>query len=117
MKLLANENIPSASVHVLRTEGFDVVSVGENFKGISDREVIEFAIKEGRTVITFDRDYGELVFRHGYRIPAGVIYLRWKQYQPDEPGRYLVELLRKESIDLSNALTVIDDDSIRQRKY
>jgi len=75
------------------------------------------AIREERIILTFHRHYGELVFRHGYRPPSGVIYLRWRQFRPEDPGRYLVRLFRSTEIDFSCALTVIDDDTIRQRRY
>jgi predicted nuclease of predicted toxin-antitoxin system len=39
--------------------------------GISDEEVIELSIRQNRIIITFDSDYGELVFKHGYK-PKGV---------------------------------------------
>lgn len=112
MKLLLNENIPAASSQLLKAEGFDTISIGEGFKGVSDREVIELAIVEERTIITFDRDYGELIFRYGFKPSAGVIYLRWKQFQPDEPGKYLAALLKAKSVDFSNALTVIGEANI-----
>ena len=67
--------------------------------------------------MTFDRDYGELIFRHGYKPPAGVIYLRWKNFEPEDPGRYLAELLTGTDIDFSQAVTVIDEDTIGQRSY
>ncbi len=117
MKLLANENIPLASVQYLRSYGVDITAVGQEFSGISDREVIQLAIEEQRTIITFDRDYGELIFRCGYRPPCGVIYLRWKTFSPDGPGKYLASIIQKSQIDFTYALTVIDEDSIRQRKY
>ncbi len=117
MRLLANENFPLKSAHVLKAAGFDVKVVGVEFAGITDQEVVEIAIQEERTIVTFDRHYGELIFRQGYRPAAGVIYLRWKQFRPEDPGKYLVELLASSKIDFSCALTVIDQDSIRQRKY
>ncbi len=46
-----------------------------------------------------------------------MVFLRWKQFAPDEPGRYLAELFSSGQIDFSNALTVIDEDTIRQRRY
>jgi len=117
MRLLANENFPLKSTHILRAAGFDVKVVGVEFAGIADREVIKIAIEEERTIVTFDRHYGDLIFRQGYRPSAGVIYLRWRQFGPEDPGRYLADLLASSHIDFSNALTVIDQDSIRQRRY
>ncbi len=117
MKLLANESFPLKSVQNLKAQGFDIKVVGLEFGGITDREVMKIAMGEGRTIVTFDRDYGELIFRHGYRPPAGVIYLRWRRFGPEDPGRYLAELLTDTQIDFSQALTVIDEDTIRQRRY
>ena len=56
MKLLANENFPLTSVQFLRSKGHDVLFVGEDFPGISDEEVLEVALKEKRTILTFARE-------------------------------------------------------------
>jgi predicted nuclease of predicted toxin-antitoxin system len=117
MRLLANGNFPLKSADILKAAGFDVKVVGVEFAGITDHEVMETAIREERTILTFDRHYGELIFRDGYRPGSGVIYLRWRQFTPEEPGRYLAELLKSAEIDFSQALTVIDEDTIRQRRY
>lgn len=86
MKFLANENFPLASTTYLRDKGFDIKAVGAHFKGISDKEVIEFAEKEQRTILTFDRDYGELIFKYGNKPSQGVIYLRLVDYEPNGTG-------------------------------
>ncbi|MEW5920437.1 MAG: DUF5615 family PIN-like protein [Bacillota bacterium] len=65
MKFLANENIPLKSIEVLRKKGFDVKSVSELFPGISDKEVLTFAKKEQRIILTFDKDYGYLLYKEG----------------------------------------------------
>jgi predicted nuclease of predicted toxin-antitoxin system len=117
MKLLANENIPLASIKILEKAGFDVKAVGKDFAGILDSEVMELAIQEHRTIITFDRDYGELIFKKGYRPQAGVIYLRWDDFQPYEPGEYLQEFFKSKDLQFEGMLTVISKNNIRQRKY
>ncbi len=76
MKLLANENFPLTSVRILKNAGYDIKAIGIEFAGILDSEVIEIATIEERTILTFDRDYGELIFRKGYKPEAGIIYLR-----------------------------------------
>ena len=117
MKMLANENFPISSVKILERAGYDIIAVGNEFAGILDSEVIELAINQQRTIITFDRDYGELIFKKGYRPQAGVIYLRWDNFQPNEPGEYLIELFKSKDIQYDHMLTVIGMDYIRQRKY
>jgi predicted nuclease of predicted toxin-antitoxin system len=117
MKLLANENFPLKSVLYLKSKGFDVCAIGVDNPGVQDSVVMSIAISEERTILTFDRDYGELIFRHNHKPPKGVIYLRLDEYKPDEPGKIIEELILKNEIDFANALTVFDKNGIRQRKY
>ena len=79
--------------------------------------MIQIANDEQRTILTFDRDYGELIFKKGYLPYAGVIYLRWNNYQPDEPGNYLITLLKSNRIEFYGKLTVIGYKTIRQRIF
>ncbi len=117
MKLLANENFPITSVKVLSNAGYDILSVGLDYSGISDKEVIDFANEDSRTIITFDRDYGELIFKKGLKPSGGVIYLRWESFTPERPGEYLLELLKSSELEFAKMLTVIAENKIRQRKY
>ena len=115
MKFLANENIPLASIVRLQNEGFDVVSVSTNFPSVKDEAVILFASMENRIIITFDRDYGELIFKHNLIHSAGVIYLRIQNFQPEEPAELLMNLF-KSDINFEGYFTVISENNIRQRK-
>jgi predicted nuclease of predicted toxin-antitoxin system len=117
VKLLANENFPLQSVFYLRDKGFDIRAIGIDNLSVKYETVITFATDEDRTIITFDRDYGELIFRNNYKPPCGVIYLRLDQYSPDKPGEIIELMLLDNSIDFKNALTVVDKNGIRQRKY
>jgi predicted nuclease of predicted toxin-antitoxin system len=118
MKLLANENFPLKSVLYLKSKGFDISAIGVDNPGVHDSVVMSsIAIQEERTILTFGRDYGELIFRHNHKPPKGVIYLRLDEYKADEPGKIIEELILKNEIDFDNALTVFDSNGIRQRKY
>ena len=117
MKLLANENFPIKSIHYLKSKGFDITSIGVDNPSIQDHVVMTIAIREVRTILTFDRDYGELIFKHNYKPQKGVIYLRLNEYKSDEPGKIIEELINKKEFDFDNALTVLDKNGIRQRKY
>ena len=117
MKLLAYENFPKASVLDLRRLGYDITSIGEDNPGISDKEVMEIAESEQRTVLTFDRDYGELIYKHNYKPKQEVIYLRRESYTPEEPAIHVHELLSVLKIESDRSLTVYDGKNVRQRKY
>jgi predicted nuclease of predicted toxin-antitoxin system len=116
MKFIANENFPIAAVMTLRNSGYDVIAIGENNPSTKDDEVMRFAIKDGRTILTFDRDYGELVFKQGYKPAAGVIYFRVESFKPDEPAQWVISLITKSNFAIEGMFTVYELDRTRQRK-
>lgn len=77
MRLLVNENFPAPSVTGLREAGWDVLSVSETHPGMDDAGVLSWAARENRWLVTFDRDYGELLFARGLQPPAAVILFRY----------------------------------------
>jgi len=46
-----------------------------------------------------------------------VIYLRIDEFEPEEPGLIIEEIITNPDIDLTCALTVVDKTGLRQRKY
>jgi predicted nuclease of predicted toxin-antitoxin system len=117
VKLLANENFPKASVLLLRELDYNIISIGEDNRSISDEAVMTLAIKEQRLILTFDRDYGELIFKFNYKPEQGVLFLRLTDYSPEYPGRVVHELLSINKLETAQRLTVYDGNTIRQRKY
>jgi predicted nuclease of predicted toxin-antitoxin system len=117
MKLLANENFPLASVKYLEANGFDIRAIGIDNPSVLDREVMEMAINENRIILTFDRDHGELIFKHNYQPPEGVIYLRLSEYESDEPGKIIEAILNDPTFDTYRKLTVVERDLTRQKQY
>lgn len=115
MDFLANENFPLASIKRLRDANHDVASVVEGSAGAKDQEVFAHAQREKRIVLTFDRDYGELLFRQNLTAPPGIIYFRFQPATPLEPADILLELLRMESVSLIGKFTVVGRRRIRQR--
>jgi predicted nuclease of predicted toxin-antitoxin system len=117
MRLLANENFPSDSSHYLKDKGFDLKAIGADHAGIKDEDVMKLAIAENRIILTFDKDYGELIFKHGYAPEHGVIFLRLESYESDEPGKIIEQMLATAHFDTTRKLTVFDGKFIRQRAY
>lgn len=115
MRFMANENFPLASVWRLREVGHDTLAVSESMSGSRDEEVLSQAALEKRILLTFDRDYGELIYRKGLPAPAGVVYLRFAPSDPDEPARIVLGLESIEGLLLEGRYTVIDPPRIRQR--
>jgi predicted nuclease of predicted toxin-antitoxin system len=116
MKFLANENFPFPSIKILREKGFDVVSISEESSGISDEEVLQKAAQENPVILTFDRDYGELIFKYLKDNPPAVVYFRTKGQTPQEAGKLLIEKIEVEMILLEGFFTVIEATGVRQRR-
>ncbi|MDZ7753961.1 MAG: DUF5615 family PIN-like protein [Gammaproteobacteria bacterium] len=114
MKLLANENIPIASVSALREAGYDILSITEEAPGLSDEAVLRRAQVEERIVLTFDRDYGELLFRKRLPAPAGVVYLRFLPAHPREAFEHFQRLIAS-GIKLVGSFTTADQERVMQR--
>ena len=117
MKLLANENFPLASTKILQKQGFDINAIGTDNPSILDPEVIKIAEDEERTIITFDKDYGELIYKHGYIPKSGVIFLRILNTDPEGPAKFLMAIFKNTDLEFHRKMTIIDRDKIRQRKY
>jgi len=115
MRFLANENFPYPSIRILRESGYDVGSVFEKIRGAKDSEVLLYAQKENRIILTFDRDYGELIYHYGF-FAYGVVYFRFEPEYPEEPAERLLKILDLGEIELLDKFTVVERDRIRQRK-
>ncbi len=115
MKFLANENVPRASVLYLRSANYNVAYGSEDAVGASDAEVLARAVDEERIILTFDRDYGELIYRLRMPSPIGIVYFRYFPVTPEEPAEDLIRLLNVEKISLEGLFTVYERTQIRQR--
>ncbi len=113
-RLLANENFPAPSVQHLRDRGYDVAIIAERKEGLSDAEVLALAAAEQRWIVTFDRDYGELIFARGLAAPPAVILFRMRSYRPDAPGRLLAALFDSGG-EFEGHFVLVDEAGFRKR--
>jgi predicted nuclease of predicted toxin-antitoxin system len=114
MKFIADENIPLLTVKKLREIGYDVLYISEISPGLSDSEILKIGDKENRIVITFDKDFGELIFKEKISFKAGIIFLRFVPFSPSEPASIISELLNRE-IPLQGMYSVLTREYSRQR--
>lgn len=84
MRILADENIAGRSILHLRNYGYDVLSVKETYPSAADLNLLELAIGEERTLITYDTDFGGLIHRDRIPAPYGVMLFRLHEYLPGE---------------------------------
>src|SRR5262245_19771086 len=99
MRFLANENFPADAVTQLKAAGHDIVWVRTAAPGMKDEDVLAWAAREARIVLTFDKDFGELAWRAGRLAEVGTTL-----------AARIVEMT-----DLAGHFTVIEPARIRMR--
>jgi len=75
VRWLADECIDAGLVAYLRRSGHDVLYMAETAPASNDADVMANALREQRLLVTEDKDFGDLVFRHGAAVP-GIVLLR-----------------------------------------
>lgn len=115
--LLANENFAKPGIILLRNANIAVKSIQEDSPGISDEQVLQIAIENDLIILTFDKDYGEIIFRYQLANPPAVIFFREKGSDPLFAGQFLLLLIKSQTISFKNSFTVIEKENIRQRSY
>jgi predicted nuclease of predicted toxin-antitoxin system len=73
MKFLADENFPRPAVRALRQDGLEVAWATEVSPGSMDEDVLARCTSDRLTLLTLDKDFGELVFHRGLPAECGVI--------------------------------------------
>jgi predicted nuclease of predicted toxin-antitoxin system len=115
MRLLANENIPAEAVDALRSRGHDVAWVRTDAPGSSDRQVLDRAAADGRLLITFDKDFGELAFQAGLPASSGVVLFRIRLASPGQVAQRAVAVLESRA-DWAGHFAVVLDDRVRMTR-
>jgi predicted nuclease of predicted toxin-antitoxin system len=63
MRFLVDECTGPSVARWLREQGYDVFSVYEQARGLDDASVMALAVREGRILITSDKEFGTRVVR------------------------------------------------------
>ena len=112
MRFLADESCDFAIVRALRENGYDVLAVSEITPRANDSQVIKFAVRENRILLTEDKDFGQLVF--AYRQKAmGVIFLRFPTLARGQITKDVVRLVKQQGEKLIGSFVVVQPGRIR----
>ena len=117
MRFLLDMNLPPAVAEWLQSKGHDAAHIREIGLGhLPDREVFARAAEEGRIVVTFDLDFGEIAGLAG-ATGATVLLLRLRLAHQD----YLRQRLQAAIVEAAEALeagatVVVEDARIRIRR-
>ena len=114
MRFLANENFPGDAVAALKAAGHDIVWVRAVAPGSKDEDILAWAEREARVLLTFDKDFGELAWHVGLPASSGVVLFRVPMPAAGEVGAVLAARI-SERTDWTGHFTVIEPGRIRMR--
>ncbi len=117
MKFLADEHISPKSVSFPRGLGFEVVHVRAiGLKGGSDEEIMEYATRDDRVLLTNDRDFAD-IRNYPPGTHKGIIRMRLPIMSPKAVNLCLESLLKKlTQQDIQGNLVITDGEKYRIRK-
>jgi predicted nuclease of predicted toxin-antitoxin system len=115
VRFLADENVSPVIVQALRDAGHDAESVTVTMPSAPDEDVLRHAIAERRMLVTEDKDFGELAFKHGLH-PTAIIRLVLPGLWPSEKAQRLIEVIVTKGQSLVGHATVVEANRTRSRR-
>lgn len=114
MRLLADENFPGSVIDVLSAQGHDILAAARTMAGAADSEILARACAEKRWLLTFDTDFGDLVFLHHQPAPPVILLLR---FHPIKVPDVLAAVERALVCVPNGHLAVISHETTRLRHF
>lgn len=116
MRFLADMGVSMSSVVALRQVGHDVEHLSElGLIRLEDRMIVHRAREQGRIVITFDLDFGEIMALSQELYPS-VILFRTRRQTPAAVTPRLLQVVRECESDLAKgAFVTVEDLGYRLR--
>lgn len=115
MRVLVDVGVGKAVEAWLRAQGHDVLALRDVDPGIPDEEALDRALREGRLVVTMDKDFGNLVYRLG-RGHAGVLLLRLEEARSAGKVTVLQTIFEDHAAHLPGAFSVYQRGKLRIRQ-
>ena len=112
MRFLADESFPRSTVRLPRERGFELAWVSEDSAGSTDAEVLTRCTRDNLTLLTLDKDFGELVFHLGLPAECGVLLFRVEAASPTIFSEVVLAALRSRD-DWSGCFAVVTRNRIR----
>lgn len=112
---MADECVSARLVGKLRESGHDVAYVVEMAPGADDRDVADCARRDGRLLLTDDKDFGELVIRQRLSVP-GLVLMRIGSDDYRQAWRRLDAAIKHFGSELFGRYTIIEAARFRSRR-
>lgn len=114
MKIVADESVIVPVIERLRVLGHEVLAISELRPAADDEFVLSLARREAALLITFDKDFGDLVFRQKL-LSSGVLLVRIKGLPTVAKTEMICAAIQKHGAQLTQSFTVLSHKMIRFR--
>lgn len=112
LKFIVDECTGPHVARWLESDGYHVLSIYDEMRGIKDVEVLKIAQSDRRIIITNDKDFGEMVFRQRLAHP-GIVLLRLDNERSKNKIDVLKKLLVNHLDELTGNFLVVTEKSVR----
>jgi predicted nuclease of predicted toxin-antitoxin system len=113
LRFLADENFPGAAVAALEAAGHDIAWVRLVAPGAAD--VLAAAAHEGRILLTFDKDFGELAAQSALPPGCGIVLFRIPAPSSNPAGQRLAARIAARD-DWNGHFSVVEPGRVRMRR-
>ncbi len=116
MKLLLDQGLPRGAVGTLRGSGFETVHASEvGMAAAADADILAYARREGRVIVTLDADFHALLATSNASSPS-VVRIRIESLRADALAAMLVQVIAMCAADLTaGAMVSVDERGVRIR--
>jgi predicted nuclease of predicted toxin-antitoxin system len=98
----------------LSSQNFQVLAISAINPEMDDYQIIKLAIKENGTIITMDKDFGELVFKNN-NLHKGILLLRLDDAVSEEKLAVIQNIIPEHLEHLKNNFSVYQNGKLRTR--
>ena len=96
----------------LRKEGIEIESLPSKMRGIADKELLDYAFTNNFIVLTFDKDFGQLIFKEKIET-KGIILLRFSPSSPSKIKAMIKQILLDKEFNPQGKFTVVHETHLR----
>jgi len=115
LKFLLDADMPRSSAELIRSIGYEVEDVRDiGMRAAKDREIIEYALKNNRIIITRDTDFGE-VLRYPEHPGAIILRLPYAPTSKDINERLEEFFKAVRTEELTGAIIIVELSRYRKR--
>lgn len=117
MRFLVDMPLSPTLAASLRVQGHDAVHAADlNLDRASDSDIVSFAKRDGRTIVTADLDYPRLLALAQADSPSLILF-RGGNWSDVDVVKRMDDILRTlTATDITNSIVVVDRERVRRRR-